>query len=112
MLAPDAVPLEPEPGRECRGLRALHLRLQCWRTDPTPGADLGGIDLHAVVAATDEHRAQLVLGGGRVELCLVLEFEQKMQWAGQAQLLLQPAVNGGLHALGTPRVAAAAVGPV
>src|ERR1700751_4088160 len=35
-----------------------------------------------------------------------------MQWTCQAQLLLQPAVNGGLHAFGTPRVTAAAVGPV
>jgi hypothetical protein len=53
-----------------------------------------------------------MLGGGRVELRLVLEFEQKMERARQAQLLLKPAVNGRLHAFGTPGVAAAAVGPI
>src|SRR5262249_51687569 len=86
--------------------------LQCSRVDPTPGVDLGGIDLDPVIAATDEHRAQLVLGAGRAELRLVPEFEQKMQATGQAQLLLQPAVDGTVHALGPSRVAAAAVGPV
>src|SRR6202034_806700 len=53
-----------------------------------------------------------MLGAGLIELRLILELKEEMQRAGEAELLAQPAVDGGLHGLTTPRMAAAAVRPV
>ena len=112
MLTPDPFPLHPEPGSESTRFRAVHLCLELSGTDPAPGVDLARIHPHLRVTAPDEDRAELALGPGGVELRLVLEFEQKMQRAGEAQLLHQAALNGRFHALRAPRMAAAAVGPI
>src|SRR5262249_27477473 len=78
VVAPDAVPLDAEPGRETRSPRAGHLRRQRRGTDPAPVVDLLRIDLHAPGAAADEDRAQLPFGPGCIKLRLVLELEQKL----------------------------------
>src|SRR6476660_4146896 len=112
MLTPDPFPLHPEPGSESARFRTVHLCLELSRTDPAPGVDLARVRPHVRVTTPDEDRAELAFGPGRIELRLVLEFEQKMQRAGEPQLLHQAAVNGSFHALRASRMAAAAVGPV
>src|SRR5262249_36788997 len=82
------------------------------RTNPTPRHDLTRIGPDRVAAAAYEHRAQLLLGAGRLELRLVLKLEQELQRAAQAKLLVQPPVNRRFHALRAPRMAATAVRPV
>src|ERR1700733_13078057 len=53
-----------------------------------------------------------MFGPARVELSLILEFEQKPQWTAQPELLVEAALNGRLHGLPAPRMATAAVRPV
>src|SRR5215467_606524 len=103
MLTPDPFPLHPEPGSESARFRIVHLRFELSRTDPAPGVDLAGIHPRVRLTAPDEDRAELAFGPGGIELRLVLEFEQKMQRAGEAQLLHQAAVNGSFHALRASR---------
>src|ERR1700694_452695 len=112
MIPPDTLPLQHEPGSEALGPGPRDLGLERFRGAPAPGDDLVLVDADRVRAAPDEYRAELVLGGGGIELRLVLELEQKMQRAAQAQLLVQPTVDRGLQGLGAPGMTAAAIGPV
>src|SRR6185437_9958073 len=111
VIPPNPFPLHREPG--CEALRArLELHREPFRTHPTPVRDLVVVDEHPPGTVADEHRAQLMLRPGIVELSLILKLEQEVQRALQSKLFVQPAVDGRLHGLGTPRMAAATVRPV
>src|SRR5580698_5328789 len=112
VVPPDPCPLQLEPRRKLAGGGACQLSLQRFGLHPAPRENLIRIGLHRVAAAADEHRAQLLLRAGRLELRLVLELEQKLQRTAQTQLLVEPPLNGGLHALRPARVAAATIRPV
>src|SRR5262249_6507046 len=87
-------------------------RLQHGRRHPSNRLDLVSVDFYRTQAAADEHRAQLVLRAVLVELRLILKFVQEAQRASEAELLLEPAHGGALHALFAARMTAAAVRPV
>src|SRR5207248_423919 len=105
-------PLHHEPWCKPTGLAAGELRLQLLRTDPTPRENLARIDPDRIGAAADEHGTELLLGARRIELRLVLKLEQKLQRTAQSELFVQPPVDRRFHALGSPWMAAATVGPV
>src|SRR2546429_1294058 len=112
VLTPGALPLEPEPRGEVPRGRSGQFGRERLGTHPAPVDDLLPVDLEGHRAPSDVHRAQLVLRARIVELRLVLEFEQEVQWTTHPQLLAQAAVNRRLQALGAPRMTAAAVRPV
>src|SRR5260370_317891 len=112
MIPPDAPPLKYEPGGKILGATAGHLGLQGPRAGPAPGENLIPIDPQPLGAAPYENRAELVLGASRIELRLIPELEQIMQWTAQPQLLVQAAIDCRLHGLGASGMTAAAVRPV
>src|SRR5579875_2948695 len=112
VVPPNPFPFDREPGSEAPRARTLHFRGELLGAHPTPVRDLVPIDTHPAAAAPDEHGAQLMLRPDAVELCLIAELEKKMQRTVQPQLLVQPPVDGRLHGLGPPRMAAATVRPV
>src|ERR1700751_4126 len=112
MLAPDALPLDPEPWGEPAALGSIQLGLERGGSYPTPVVDLGAVGAPPAAAAPDEDRAQPALRGSGIKLRLVLELEQEVQCTLDTELRAQAAVNRRLHALGAPRMTAAAVGPV
>ena len=89
MIAPQPFPFQSEPGSKPVRARFVQFRLQRFRADPAPGMDLLRIADDRVVRATDVHRAQLLLAAARVELRLILEFEQKFERRAHAELLTQ-----------------------
>src|SRR6185312_3867916 len=107
VVPPNPFPLHREPGSEALRARTPHFRGELLGAHPTPVRDLVAVGAHPAAASPDEHRAQLMLRPGAVELGLIPELEQELQRAGQAELLVQPPMDGRLHALGPPWMAAA-----
>jgi hypothetical protein len=83
MIAPDPLPLQPEPRRKLFA-SASQLRLQRLATDPAPRPNLRRIAHDRLVATPDIDRTQFPFGPGVIKLCLVLKLEQKPQRAADA----------------------------
>src|SRR6185437_6469636 len=112
VIPPNPFPLHREPGRKALRAHTPHLFREPVLAHPTPVRDLILVDAHLAGASPNEYRAQLMLRPDAVELRLILELEQEMQRALESKLLIQPPVDGHLHALGPPRMAAATVRPI
>src|SRR5579871_2982825 len=114
MVAPHALPFQHEPGRKtnCVLTDCGHLGLQRVRTPPPPPRNLVAVRVDATCAAAYEDRAQLVLGPDAIELSLIMELVDELQWTAHPELLIQAPMNRTLHRLGAAGVAAAAVRPV
>jgi len=74
--------------------------------------NLFSVDLHRVIAAAYEHRAQLVLGAGSIELSVILELKQKLQLTAYAEFLAEAPLRCDVHTFGAPGMAAATVRPI
>src|ERR1700758_3182637 len=81
VIAPDPLPLQLEPRGKLFAAWFGQLCLQCFRADPAPRYNLVPVDPDRAVAAADVDRAQLLFGTTLIELSLVLETEQELQWA-------------------------------
>src|ERR1700722_8383160 len=112
MIAPDTLPFHNEPGGELAGAGLGHLPLQLLRTHPTQPGDLPRVGPDRIMGSTNVYRAKFVFGRMGVPLSLVLEFEQELQGAAHAQFLVQAPLDGRIHALRAPWMAAATIGPV
>jgi hypothetical protein len=112
MIAPDPLPFHHEPGSELSTPVSGQLAGEAFRADPPPGRNLVVVHADTVRTAPYIHRTELVLSPIGVELCLIFEFEQKLQIAGHPEFFKQPPAGGGLQGLAATRMAAAAIRPI
>src|SRR5580704_14022186 len=112
VVAPDSGPFQHEPRGKSSAALGGDLLLQGLRRNPAPVDDFVGISPDRLAASSYIHRAQLILRAGRVELRLVLKFEQELRRAANTQLFVQAALRGRLQRLVAARMAAAAVRPI
>src|SRR5258707_1397047 len=89
VIAPDSGPFQHEPGGKGSAALGGDLPLQGLGRNPAPVNNFVGIDPDRLEASSYIHRAQLIFRAGRVELRLILKFEQKLQRAANSQRLVQ-----------------------
>src|ERR1700687_4053374 len=85
VVAPDPRPFHREPRCELPGFVGIQLGLKHFRADPAQGQYFAAVDCDGIRATPDENRAEFVLGACRIELRLILEFEQELQRAAYSQ---------------------------